>query len=263
MSYTVQDFIQLIAKLRNPDGGCPWDLAQNYQTMITCLTEECYEVIDAIESTNDQSLQKELGDLLLQVVFLSQLAAEDKKFTFDDVVDAVCKKIIYRHPHVFGDKAATSAEDALRNWNQMKEQEREEKGLHSVLDNIPHAFPSLIRAEKLQKRCSKVGFDWKEVEPVFAKVEEELAEVRAEVAQSSPNQQKIEEEVGDLLFAIVNLSRHLHCGAEESLRKANLKFEHRFRLVEKKLKEMGKSFSDTSLIEMDLLWDEVKKKENT
>lgn len=256
--YNIQDFVQLIAQLRNPNGGCPWDLKQTYQSMIPCLTEETYEVIDAIEKQDIANLREELGDLLLQVVFFSQLATEDQHFTFDDVVNDVAEKIVRRHPHVFGDKSATNEEEALQNWNAIKAQENHNKDYHSILDNIPTAFPALMRAEKLQKRCSKVGFDWTDSEPVFAKVMEELEEVKMEVNAKDKDQNKINEEVGDLLFAVVNLARHLKVSPEESLRQANTKFERRFRAVERIVAEQNRAVEGCSLIELDQLWDQVK-----
>ncbi len=259
MTHKIQDFVRLIAKLRDPNGGCPWDLKQNYRSMIPCLLEESYEVIEAIEQNNPQDLKEELGDLLLQVVFFSQLAAEEQKFTFDDVVDNVAEKIIRRHPHVFGEKSAGNEQEALQNWNAMKAEENKDKGHTSILDNIPHAFPALMRAEKLQKRCAKVGFDWRNIEPVIAKIEEELSELKQEINRPHLVQAQVEEELGDLLFAVVNLSRHLKCQPEESLRKANHKFERRFRAVEMKLKQQNKTVEQSSLVEMDMLWDEVKK----
>ncbi len=259
MTHKIQDFVRLIAKLRDPNGGCPWDLKQNYRSMIPCLLEESYEVIEAIEQNNPQDLKEELGDLLLQVVFFSQLAAEEQKFTFDDVVNNVAEKIIRRHPHVFGEKSADNEQEALQNWNAMKAEENKDKGHTSVLDNIPHAFPALMRAEKLQKRCAKVGFDWQNIEPVIAKIEEELSELKQEINRPHLVQAQVEEELGDLLFAVVNLSRHLKCQPEESLRKANHKFERRFRAVEMKLKQQNKTVEQSSLVEMDMLWDEVKK----
>ncbi len=259
MTHKIQDFIRLIAKLRDPNGGCPWDLKQNYRSMIPCLLEESYEVIEAIEQNNPQDLKEELGDLLLQVVFFSQLAAEEQKFTFDDVVNNVAEKIIRRHPHVFGEKSAGNEQEALQNWNAMKAEENKDKGHTSILDNIPHAFPALMRAEKLQKRCAKVGFDWQNIEPVIAKIEEELSELKQEINRPHLVQAQVEEELGDLLFAVVNLSRHLKCQPEESLRKANHKFERRFRAVEMKLKQQNKTVEQSSLVEMDMLWDEVKK----
>lgn len=263
MQYSIQDFIQLIAQLRNPNGGCPWDLKQTYETMIPCLTEETYEVIEAIEKKDVPNLREELGDLLLQVVFFSQLATEDRLFTFDDVVQDVAEKIVRRHPHVFGDIKAGDETEALSRWNEMKAKEKQGKATEcSILENIPRALPSLMRAEKLQKRCAKVGFDWDDVAPVFDKVREELDEVKAEIHRTLVMQSKVEEEVGDLLFATVNLARHLKCDPEDALRKANLKFERRFRLVEEKVNAMGKKLDEMSLIELDLIWDEVKKGEN-
>ncbi|TYG34817.1 nucleoside triphosphate pyrophosphohydrolase [Lonepinella koalarum] len=263
MRHSIHDFIQLIAKLRDPDGGCPWDLKQNYHSMIPCLIEETYETVDAIEKNDDSNLREELGDLLLQVIFFSQLAKEDGKFTFDDVVDEVANKIIRRHPHVFGNKSAHNEQQALANWNAMKAQEKvSQNAPQSILDHIPHAFPALLRAEKLQKKCANVGFDWTDINDVFNKVQEELQEVKQELNQPQLDQTKIQEEMGDLLFATVNLSRHLKCNAEESLRQANHKFERRFRAVENKLQQQNKTFEQSNLIEMDILWDEVKKEES-
>jgi len=260
-TYHINDFIALIAQLRNPKGGCPWDLKQNYQTMIPHLLEESYEVVEAITQKSAVNLKEELGDLLLQVVFLSQLATEEKKFNFDDVVNEVCAKIIRRHPHVFGDTQANNEQEALQNWNEVKASENAKKGQQSLLDNVPHAFPALLRAEKLQKKCATVGFDWDNVSHVVEKVQEELEEVNEELNKPQRSQEKIEEEVGDLLFAVTNLSRHLNVQPEEALRKANHKFERRFRQVEKKAKEHGVELSELSLIEMDMLWYEVKEEE--
>ncbi|OOF44303.1 nucleoside triphosphate pyrophosphohydrolase [Rodentibacter trehalosifermentans] len=261
MSYSIQDFIQLIARLRDPNGGCPWDLKQNYESMIPCLIEETYEVVEAIQKKDIPNLREELGDLLLQVVFFSQLASEDQHFTFNDVLNDVAEKIVRRHPHVFADATAGNEEEALARWNSIKALEKSKTQNQSILDEIPSAFPALMRAQKLQKQCSKIGFDWTEISPVFEKIEEELQEVKEEVNKNPQNKESIEEEIGDLFFATVNLSRHLKCNAEESLRKANHKFEQRFRKVEQKAKEMGKELTALSLIEMDVLWDEVKKEE--
>ncbi|OOF87706.1 nucleoside triphosphate pyrophosphohydrolase [Rodentibacter ratti] len=261
MSHSIQDFIELIAQLRHPEKGCPWDLKQNYESMIPCLIEETYEVIDAIQKKDITNLREELGDLLLQVVFFSQLASEDQYFNFDDVLNDVAEKIIRRHPHVFADAKAENEEEALARWNSIKALEKSKAQNQSILDHVPSAFPALMRAQKLQKQCSKIGFDWTEISPVFEKIEEELQEVKEEVNKNPQNIERIEEELGDLFFATVNLSRHLKCNAEESLRKANLKFEQRFRKVEQKAKEMGKELTALSLIEMDILWDEVKREE--
>lgn len=260
MSDSIQYLIQLIAQLRNPNGGCPWDLKQTYRSMIPCVLEESYELVEAIEQHDHNNLKEELGDLLLQVVFLSRLAEEDGLFNFNDVVRGISEKIYRRHPHVFGDKAAGDETEALQRWNEMKAEERKEKGHRSILDNIPYAFPALTRAEKLQKRCAKIGFDWDNIEPVFDKVEEEMEELRTEIAIPN-NSQRIEEELGDLFFAMVNLSRHLHCSPEETLRNANKKFETRFRKLESKVEMVGKSLNEMSLIEMDLLWNDVKSEE--
>lgn len=261
MAYHIQDFIRLIARLRNPNGGCPWDLKQNYQTMIPCLIEESYEVIDAIERNDTANLREELGDLLMQVVFLSQLATEERKFTFDDVVNDVAEKIVRRHPHVFGKQSADNEQEALAHWNAVKTQEKSRHGEISILDNVPHAFPALLRAEKLQKKCSKVGFDWNNIEGVIAKVEEELDEVKQELNQPHLNQNNVNEEVGDLLFAVVNLARHVKTRPEEALRRANLKFERRFRAVEQQIHQAGKTLTDCTLEELDKIWDEVKSQE--
>lgn len=262
MSQAIQNLLEIVAKLRDPNGGCPWDLKQNYKTMIPHLLEESYEVVEAIEQNNIANLREELGDLLLQTVFLSQLAKEDNLFTFDEVVAELSEKLVRRHPHVFGDKSANNEQEALQNWNAMKAAENQSKGHHSILDNIPSAFPALMRAEKIQKKCSKVGFDWDNVQAVLAKVEEEIEEVKQELNRPHFSAEKMEEELGDLLFAAVNLTRHLGAQAEESLRKANLKFERRFRAVEQKLTALGKTFEQSSLVEMDLLWEQVKQEEN-
>ena len=262
MQYNIQDFIKLIAQLRNPNGGCPWDLKQNYQSMIPCLTEETYEVIEAIEKNDVGNLREELGDLLMQVVFFSQLATEDGKFTFDDVVNEVAEKIVRRHPHVFGDKSANDEEEALARWNEIKSQEKQGQSDTSILAAIPNAFPALMRAQKMQKKCSKFGFDWDNLPDVIAKVEEELDEVKQELNRPHLTQEKVEEELGDFLFATVNMARHLNINAEEALRKANQKFERRFRAVEQKLTAQGKSLAQSSLVEMDILWAEVKSEES-
>lgn len=261
MSYSIQDFIRLIARLRNPNGGCPWDLKQNYTSMIPCLIEETYEVIEAIQKKDMVNLREELGDLLLQVVFFSQLASEDHYFTFDDVLNDVAQKIVRRHPHVFGNLNAGNEEEALARWNEIKAQEKSGKVVNSILDSIPHAFPALLRAQKLQKQCAKVGFDWREIPPVIGKIEEELQEVKTELLQTPQNAERLEEEIGDLIFATVNLARHVKCDAEESLRKANYKFEQRFRNVERKANALGTSLEALSLAEMNRLWDEVKNEE--
>lgn len=261
MTTKLEKFAEIIAKLRDPNGGCPWDLEQTYQTMPPHILEEAYEVVEAINQDDRKELKEELGDLLMQVVFLSQLAQEEGAFTLDDVIDGITDKIIRRHPHVFGEIKAENSDEVLKNWENIKQQERYQKEQFSILDNVPIALPSLLRTAKLQKRCAKVGFDWSELEPTIQKVEEELQEVRDEVSKQPQNPQAIEEEIGDLLFASVNVARHLKLNPEEALRKANLKFERRFRQVEQSILASGRQLEQVSLAEMDLIWDQVKQQE--
>lgn len=261
MTTKLEKFAEIIAKLRDPNGGCPWDLEQTYQTMPPHILEEAYEVVEAINQDDRKELKEELGDLLMQVVFLSQLAQEEGAFTLDDIIDGITDKIIRRHPHVFGEIKAENSDEVLKNWENIKQQERYQKEQFSILDNVPIALPSLLRAAKLQKRCAKVGFDWSELEPTIQKVEEELQEVRDEVSKQPQNPQAIEEEIGDLLFASVNVARHLKLNPEEALRKANLKFERRFRQVEQSILASGRQLEQVSLAEMDLIWDQVKQQE--
>ncbi|KGQ59426.1 nucleoside triphosphate pyrophosphohydrolase [Gallibacterium anatis] len=261
MTTKLEKFAEIIAKLRDPNGGCPWDLEQTYQTMPPHILEEAYEVVEAINQDDRKELKEELGDLLMQVVFLSQLAQEEGAFTLDDVIDGITDKIIRRHPHVFGEIKAENSDEVLKNWENIKQQERYQKEQFSILDNVPIALPSLLRAAKLQKRCAKVGFDWSELEPTIQKVEEELQEVRDEILKQPQNPQAIEEEIGDLLFATVNVARHLKLNPEEALRKANLKFERRFRQVEQRILDSGRQLEQVSLAEMDLIWDQIKRQE--
>lgn len=261
MTTKLEKFAEIIAKLRDPNGGCPWDLEQTYQTMPPHILEEAYEVVEAINQDDRKELKEELGDLLMQVVFLSQLAQEEGAFTLNDVIDGITDKIIRRHPHVFGEIKAENSDEVLKNWENIKQQERYQKEQFSILDNVPIALPSLLRAAKLQKRCAKVGFDWSELEPTIQKVEEELQEVRDEVSKQPQNPQAIEEEIGDLLFASVNVARHLKLNPEEALRKANLKFERRFRQVEQSILASSRQLEQVSLAEMDLIWDQVKQQE--
>lgn len=261
MTTKLEKFAEIIAKLRDPNGGCPWDLEQTYQTMPPHILEEAYEVVEAINQDDRKELKEELGDLLMQVVFLSQLAQEEGAFTLDDVIDGITDKIIRRHPHVFGEIKAENSDEVLKNWENIKQQERYQKEQFSILDNVPIALPSLLRAAKLQKRCAKVGFDWSELEPTIQKVEEELQEVRDEILKQPQNPQAIEEEIGDLLFATVNVARYLKLNPEEALRKANLKFERRFRQVEQRILDSGRQLEQVSLAEMDLIWDQIKRQE--
>lgn len=258
---TIGQFLDIVAQLRNPDGGCPWDLAQNFDTMLPHLLEETYEVAEAIHTQDRTALREELGDLLLQVVFLSQLAKEEGNFDFNDVLTDIHNKLIYRHPHVFGDKKAANSEEALKTWEEQKANDEKHQAHDSILDDLPFALPALTRAYKLQKRCAKVGFDWDNPQSVFNKVEEELQEVWNEMVQSPVQTEKLEEELGDLLFVSTNLCRHYNIDAESCLRKANAKFERRFRGVEQLVKAEQKAMTDYSLNELDAFWNEIKSRE--
>lgn len=249
--------LEIMARLRNPDGGCPWDLEQDFGTIAPYTIEEAYEVADAIERESFDELKDELGDLLFQVVFHSRMAEEAGLFSFDDVVDAINDKMIRRHPHVFGDaKHRDSAEQTIA-WEEQKAAERAASSRGSgVLDDLPVALPALKRAQKLQKRAARVGFDWPTPERVLDKVDEELAEVREAIQASDP--EAIHEEIGDLLFVCTNLGRKLDVDVEASARSANAKFERRFRYIERKLADQNRSPDMASLDEMEDLWTEAK-----
>lgn len=252
----IDQLVDIIAKLRSP-GGCPWDREQTHASLRAGLIEEAYEVVEAINSGDDANLREELGDLLLQSVFHAQIATEEGRFNFDDVARAISEKLIRRHPHVFGaDRCADSAE-VLRKWDDIKRAEKGAKANASALDGISNGLPALMRAEKVQKKAARVGFDWSEAAPVVAKIREELAEVEVEVAAGANG--KIEEEIGDLLFSVVNLARKLKIDGETALQRATDKFATRFRAVEALARERGITLEGKSLAELDLLWDEVKR----
>lgn len=257
MSYQLNDLLAIMAKLRDPANGCPWDIKQTYSSIVPYTLEEAYEVADAIERQSFDELKDELGDLLFQVVFYAQIASEEGRFQFNDCVDAICDKLVRRHPHVFADGSAANAEQVLKNWEALKSEERKATGQHSVLDNIPAAMPALSRAYKLQKRCANVGFDWPDVAGAWDKVKEEIDEVE-ELPTDSP---KLEEELGDLMFALVNVVRKHKLEPETVLRKANMKFEQRFRAVEAALQQDGKAPQQSDLAEMDALWEQVKRRQ--
>lgn len=255
-----------MTKLRDPDDGCPWDLKQNFTTIAPHTIEEAYEVADAIARNDMDELKDELGDLMFQVVFYAQMAKEDDSFSFDDIVEAICDKMIRRHPHIFGSKEILSAEAQMRAWEETKAQERMRKAkvkgqqTPSALDGISLSLPALSRAVKLQNRAARVGFDWPDMGPVLDKIQEELQELQHEL-NNQGSQARIAEEYGDLLFVFANLGRHLKLDPETVLRQANLKFTRRFKGVEEKLDKMGKRPEDSSLAEMDRFWDEVKTEE--
>ncbi len=253
--------IAIMRALRTPVTGCPWDLEQDYATIAPYTIEEAYEVADAIARGSMTDLKEELGDLLLQVVYHAQMAREDGAFAFEDVVRGICEKMIRRHPHVFGDEKARAAGVAKGFWEDAKARERKANGAEpaSALDGVPLPLPALTRAVKLQNKAARVGFDWPDVEPVFDKLAEETAELKAEL--SSGDEKRMFEEFGDLLFVYANLARHLKVDPEDALRAANDKFTRRFKVVEEKLHNQDKKPEDADLAEMDALWDEAKKQE--
>lgn len=266
----MQSFDELVAvmrRLRAP-GGCPWDAEQTYASLAPHLIEECYEAFDAIQEaaeTGDTAhLREELGDVLLQVVFHGVVAEDRQDFTIDDIARGITDKLIFRHPHVFGDKNLETADDVVKNWDELKKIERAatgktEKSKDSILDEVPVVFPGLLEAQKISKKAAKVGFDWENAEQIFDKLHEEIDELKAAI--NSKNQNEIAEETGDLLFAVVNLARHLKVDSETALKQTNRKFRRRFALVERGLKEQNKTFADTDLSEMDALWNRAKETE--
>ncbi|WP_269434580.1 nucleoside triphosphate pyrophosphohydrolase [Aliidiomarina indica] len=261
----MQRLLNIMQDLRDPKHGCPWDREQTMDTLIPYTIEEAYEVADAITKGDMRGIRDELGDLLFQVVFYAQLGNEQGKFDFDDVAAGISDKLVRRHPHVFGDLDAADSAEVLRNWEQIKRQERQGNDVEeaSVLAGIPSNLPALMQASKIQKRCATVGFDWAEPAPVLAKINEEVEEVRVELARNEPNQAAIEEEIGDLLFAVVNLARHCHVNPETALRKANEKFTNRFKKLEKLAEKKGISVEKASLDSLEDLWGKVKSTEKS
>jgi ATP diphosphatase len=264
---TITDLLAVMAALRTPGTGCPWDLEQTFGTIAPYTIEEAYEVADAIERGDLGHLKEELGDLLLQVVYHSRIAEEQGAFAFHDVVDAVTGKMIRRHPHVFGTPEQRAAGVKPGFWERIK---AEEKGTSTIaettpsaLDGVPIGLPALTRSIKLQNKAARVGFDWPSLAPVLDKVREELVELQEETAKvgSDRDQARVEEEFGDLLFVIANVARHLKVDPESALRAANAKFTRRFHAIEDKLAAHGRTPSQSTLAEMDALWDEVKKSE--
>ena len=248
----------IMSELRNPETGCPWDLKQTFTSIIPHTIEEAYEVVDAIEQEDFTELEKELGDLLFQVVFYSQLGAEEKRFDFDSVVSAICEKLIRRHPHVFSSSDFQSDAEVKANWENEKAKERQQKNNDSnlsILADIPRNLPALSQAAKIQKRCAHVGFDWHNIDDVLAKVEEEVLEVKAELHRDDT---ALAEELGDLMFAVVNLCRHAKQDPEALLRQANNKFSKRFHGVEAQVNNTDKSFEQHSLDELEAFWQQVK-----
>ena len=267
MSQSFDELVKVMAKLRAP-GGCPWDHEQTYASLAQYLLEEAYETFDAIQEADQTgdttNLREELGDLLLQVVFHSTIGAERGDFTLDEVCEGVTRKLILRHPHVFGDANLERAQDVLDNWDKLKADERAasgktEKEANSILDEVPIHFPALLEGLKLSKKAAKTGFDWESVEQIFSKLDEEARELRAAI--ESGDMPHAAREIGDLLFVIVNIARHLDAEPETALKNTNRKFRQRFRFIEDRLKGSGKTFEDATLAEMDAIWDEAKRQE--
>ncbi len=248
-----EKLVEIMAKLRSPD-GCPWDREQTHESLKPYLIEEAYEVLEVIDKEDTGGLQEELGDLLLQVIFHAQLAEEEKQFTILDVLQSINEKLISRHPHVFGEAQINTADEQRIHWENLKREERQS----SCLDGVPKHLPALLRARRIQQKASTVGFDWKEKEPVWEKVKEEIEEL--DTAIQSKNRKAVEEEFGDLLFSLVNLSRFIRINPEDGLNRAIDKFIDRFQKLEKIMEEEGQDLKDASLEEMDKVWDRIKKR---
>ncbi|HMA15387.1 MAG: nucleoside triphosphate pyrophosphohydrolase [Bacteroidota bacterium] len=267
-AHSIDRLLAIMARLRDPDGGCPWDLEQSFATIAPYTIEEAYEVADAIEQGDMAALKDELGDLLLQVVFHARMAEEAGHFAFVDVAAAISDKMVSRHPHVFGDHEAATPDAVTLTWEARKEAERKAKAARngaedappSALDGVTAALPALLRAEKLQKRAARVRFDWPDVEQVFDKLDEELGEIREEIAKGG-DPDRLEDEVGDLLFVVANLARHLKVDPESALRRTNAKFERRFRAMEAALAACGEKAEDQTLDTLEELWQAAKRAE--
>lgn len=260
MSHPIEKLKQIMGQLRDPEHGCPWDKKQTFESVIPCTIEETYEVVDAIHKQDWDNLKEELGDYVFQAIFYSQLAQEQGLFDFDDVIQTVNEKLIRRHPHVFTDDSPKDEDEIRANWDKIKQQEKLQQGVQpqSIFDSVPVSLPALSKANKIQKRCAKYGFDWDTLAPVIDKVKEEIDEVMDEAYQEDIDQSRIEEELGDLLFATVNLVRHFNCDPDVVLNKANGKFMHRFQQIEAIAREEKRQLNSYTLEQLDDLWDQVK-----
>lgn len=267
MTYTWQDLKEIMASLRNKEAGCPWDLEQNFQTIAPYTLEETHEVLEAIANNDKDNLREELGDLLFQIFFYAQMAEEEKSFTLEDVVQGICEKMIRRHPHVFDNKPpfsqketiAINAQEVSEQWQRIKQQEKIKK-TSFFLDEVNQGMPALTKAMKLQKKAAQVGFDWPSVDNVLDKLQEEIAELKAEIVNK--NQNNIQAELGDVLFCVVNLARHTQVDCELALKQTNHKFYQRFNYIEASLMKEGKSLANATLEEMEDLWLMAKKYED-
>jgi tetrapyrrole methylase family protein / MazG family protein len=250
--------LKVLKILRKPD-GCPWDREQTHQSLRPYLLEECHEVLDAIDRNHMADLCEELGDLSLHVAFQAELAEERGDFRLSDSLDQICKKLIYRHPHVFGDSDASTPEEVMRNWERLKTKEKKGKARESILDGLPASLPALLRAQRIQEKCAGVGFEWKEIHGALEKFKEETAEFLE--AMQAGNQSEAEMEFGDVLFSMVNIARYLKVHPEDALRGTNEKFSRRFKEVEQRLQSQGGDLSTAGLERLDALWEEVKRDE--
>ena len=255
-----------MTRLRDPQTGCPWDREQTLSSLKPCVLEETYELLAAMDRPEDKANHvEELGDVLLQVMFQSVMAEQEGRFTFDDVANAISDKLVHRHPHVFGDVKADDAATVLRNWEQLKQMEHKKEARHSALDGVPPTLPALLKAQRTQEKAARVGFDWKDAAGPMAKIEEELGELKAEIAKLGDagvppaRKEGVKEELGDLIFSVCNLARHLGVDSESALEGTTAKFSRRFRAVEAGAKERGKPLKDMTLAEMDALWEQAKK----
>lgn len=248
--------VSIVERLRSPE-GCPWDRDQTMESLRTYLIEEVYEAIEAIDQGDPEALKEELGDLLFHILFLSHIAREQDKFDIWEVIDRISRKMVSRHPHVFGEKKVSSSREVERSWSDLKEREKNHR--RSILDGIPHHLPALLRAYRITERASRVGFDWEKTDDIFGKLDEEIGELRKALSQG--NQRKIEDEVGDILFVLVNLARLTGNNPEEALRGTIHKFIRRFHHIEKALEGEHKRLKETSLEEMDRLWEQAKGKD--
>lgn len=258
----MNELLLIMEKLRTPETGCPWDLKQNFKSIAAYTIEEAYEVVDAIEREDTDDLKDELGDLLLQVVFHARMAEEAGLFNFDDVANAVSEKMIRRHPHVFGDEANKTADDVKNSWEEIKAEEKRAKTedeTTSLLDDIPNPLPGMSRAVKLQKRAARIGFDWPDMQQVFDKLDEELGELRAEIDQNGSSERQLDE-MGDVMFVIANLARHLKIDPEQAARAGNQKFTRRFNDMEAQAKTLNKDMHDLTLAELETMWQTAKGK---
>lgn len=254
--YDFNDLIEIMKYLRAPD-GCPWDRVQTHQSIRSNMIEETYEVIEAIDTNDTELLKEELGDVLLQVVFHSEMASEENKFTIDDVVNDICQKLVIRHPHVFGDVKANNSEEALNSWDDVKMATKSQNKQSQAMDSVAKSLPALMRATKIQKKAAKIGFDWDSVDGALDKIKEETEELNKAILNNDVSNQS--EELGDLLFSVVNVARFIDVDAEKALYDACDKFTNRFRMMEQLANERSIDMKTASLSELDSLWDEVKK----